>query len=158
MKAEVSRNISDDELIERCAANVLARVRISCKLAQLEIPKKVIDCVMIRCQDIGDLNPGEIAESYFQLLDLGLTKTAAAAIAASDYIERGREEALELIARNYHRTKSAYGYPDIRALDPVTLRRYKKIANYPEARLALIAVSDYEEEVYKDSRPNESQA
>jgi len=155
MRAEVGRNISEDELLERCAANTVKKTGVLDKLIQLEIPSNVVYWVMIYCQDVGDLNPRHIAESYFKLLGLGLTKTAAATIAASEYVGRGREEALELIARNYHTIKSAHGYSNFRTLDPITRMRYKKITGYPEARLALMAISDYEEAVYGQIRPNE---
>jgi hypothetical protein len=140
----VSRTLS--EALERCTDHLFARINLSGKLAQLEIPRKVIDCVMICSPDIGELKPLDVAEAYFQLLKLGLTKTAAATIASLDYPGRERENTLGLIARKYHTIKSAYGYSRL-SPSPILLIRHEKVVQYPEARLALNALLDYEEEV-----------
>ncbi len=148
MRARMSRNLST--LFKKCTANLYARLDFSDKLAQLEIPKGVINCVMIHSPDILELNPLEVAEAYFQLIGLGLTKTAAATIASLDYPDREREDALSIIARNYHTTRLSPGYSHITP-HPILFMRHKKVAGYSEARLAFKALLDYEEEVLRNA-------
>ena len=144
----------DDEILKKMNRNytvrqylsLIKKIRKCDQLIEDGGPEKVATFFMFKNPDFLDLKTRDIYYTYQYAISRGVTKTAAAVIASTDYFGRGGEGALDLIISNYFTQRALYGCStNLLDIDFLRAIRYKKLYRFPEARLAFSAIGDFED-------------
>ncbi len=127
-------------------SELIKKIRKCEQLIEDGVPEKVATFFMFKNPDFLDLKTRDIYYTYQYAISRGVTKTAAAVIASTDYFGRGGEGALDLIISNYFTQRALYGCStNLLDIDFLRAIRYKKLYRFPEARLAFSAIGDFED-------------